>query len=132
MLEHRGDIRQVDTIKRGLLELNSELIFDAGGNLNIYHPRIDEWMGIRYRSRHIGTLDRGPSVPEFTSYLIARTKAGAPVTIPMEVGWRDTFGALVDGNIPGITWDTLCSKFNFTRKYRMEHPKYMPKVWSNG
>lgn len=51
-------------MERGLRELCSDLKFDLGGTHGLWHPRIENRMGVYYLDQHICGMDRGV-VPEY-------------------------------------------------------------------
>ena len=118
-------------IKNGLRKLNADIHFDVGGKTNKFHPSIDKMEGVFHKGKHITSLERGPSVPEF-NVMQGMTVGEEPfyqkVWVPRNVGWRHTFKRLVDSNIPGITWDTLCAEFAVERKYFMGMPSGIYEV----
>jgi hypothetical protein len=99
-------------IKKGLQELNSELHFDMGDKLKIWHPRMDERQGIFLRGKHVCTMDRG-NIPEFCIWSLEKGTDGVERKEQvLRGGWRMLFMRLVSKKVTGITWATLCDKFN--------------------
>jgi hypothetical protein len=100
-------------IKKGLQEINPDIHFDMGGNLNLYHPSIERWQGVFHNGRHICSMDRGV-IPEYDCW--GMNKHGQKVKI-MRIGWRSTFHLLVKKRVPNVTWDALCLKFKVDYKH---------------
>ena len=120
-----GQCLQEYTLKKGLVELNSGIHFDVGGNLNLVHPMMDIRQGVWHNGRHIATMDRG-EIPEFKVWACQeqryfdddgnlRTRMAR--THIIRVGWQHLFDRLVRRGIPGITRESLSKKFNLPVKY---------------
>ena len=109
-------ISDVDLMK-GLKSLSPCVHFDMGGNLNLHHPRIDEWQGVFYNGLHICSMSRG-LVPEYDVWYM--DKSGERTHIK-QIGWRGTFEILVRKRLPGINWDALCAKFGIDKKHYHDH-----------
>ncbi|RLB37674.1 MAG: hypothetical protein DRH30_12780 [Deltaproteobacteria bacterium] len=116
----RGEKMNVHRIKRTLQSLNIGIHFDILGKQDIGAPNRDKWMGVFYRGRHVGTLDRGieGNAPEFNTYEMKKVPRGKPEEIDYceHVGWRTTFEKLAVSNIPNVDWGTICRAFNIDYK----------------
>jgi hypothetical protein len=154
-------------IKKGLRELNADIHFDMGTNLNQWHPLQGTRQGVFYKGTHICSMDR-EMVPEYKVWNVDEQVVQCSLgeaddervtvsysTIPPEspgykdllnlarrraddslhlrtdgtllrltahrtvksrgrvirVGWRHTFEALLQRDIPGITRTSLAVKF---------------------
>ncbi len=115
-----GQSMDVTSLKRGLREINPSLHFDMGDKLNLYHPKIDMWQGIFAHGKHIGSMDRGPQIPEYTLYDLRKVWDPAIMEVVLKkseakrIGWRATLEVLV--NRGHVTWEQLSAKFNIERK----------------
>lgn len=112
-----GHTLHEQTIKAGLVKLNSGIHFDMGANLNKYHPRIDDWQGIYYCGQHLTTMDRGV-IPEYSIW--AMDKFGQKTHI-MRLGWRTTLFKLARKNIRGLDWANFCRVFTIDYKAHRGH-----------
>jgi hypothetical protein len=130
ILDHKGspvvmsDVRPIDferdfgqyfleeQIKAGLLRLCPDLHFDMGGNLGLYHPRIEEWQGVFHLGRHICSMSRGV-IPEYDVWALDKFNQKSHV---LRIGWRTTFEHMTRKEVPGVTWDALQREFRIDRK----------------
>lgn len=111
MLPDFGQSISEAKLKQALVELCSDLHFDMGGKLDLYHPRISEWQGVFHNGRHVGTMGRG-ILPEFNVYGLFKGQR----THVLQVGWRTTLEHLVRSDVPGVTWPRLCLKLGIDYK----------------
>jgi len=96
------------TLKAAMIRLNSQVHFDLGGNLNIWHPYQDGKQGIFFRGRHVCSMDRGiiPQAPIWstkTEGMRAQAKdmTWAELTDPMTM---QEVEYLADGNSRLTDW----------------------------
>jgi hypothetical protein len=127
VLPNFGHSLQDTELKKVLQELNPGIHFDMGANLNLYHPKIEQWQGIFFNGTHASSMQRG-TIPEFNIYrqVDERQKDGTTVKKRGEclfIGWRTTLENLVSKRIPGVTWEALCAKLRVDRKLFTGDPR---------
>jgi hypothetical protein len=66
---YMGTTMQEGSVKAGLLALNSDLHFDMGVCLGLWHPFMDSRQNVFYRGNSVGAMDRGtlPEVPVWST-----------------------------------------------------------------
>jgi len=106
-----GETMHEDRLKDGLKSLNPDIHFDMGGNLDIYHPRIDDWQGVFVNGRHICSMGRG-TLPEYDVWHLDNEGERTHI---LQIGWRSTMQAMVN-KVDNITWDNLCFVFGIEYK----------------
>ena len=118
-----GQTMNVITLQRKLKELNPDMRFDIGANLGLYHPRLNEWLGVYHGDNHITSMDRGPDIPEYTVYALVQEIEGWPKVRGkvLRIGWRHTCEHIVKHDVPGITWARLCLLLGVDEKKYNEH-----------
>lgn len=107
-------------IKKGLQELNNNLVFDMGGTKNKFHPMIETRQSVYLAGgdgygRFITSMSRG-MVPEWSIWGVKEQNGRSERSHVVRVGWRWTFSRLVKKQVPNVTWDTLRAKFNIDVK----------------
>ena len=115
----RGETMDVIHFQRTLQGLNPDIHFDLGANLGLYHPKIERWLGVYHAGRHVTSMDRGPSIPEYNIYQLVEQGPKMPKARGecKEIGWRTTLEKLVRKNIPGLTWPRICLAFAIDYKH---------------
>ena len=117
-----GASLDITTLQRGLREIDPDIHFDVGGNLNLTHPRLSEWCGVFCRGQHITSMDRGPTIPEYNVYAVKTAANGEKTrSHAVRVGWRTTLEKLVRSPKCRATWPALCAKFGIEYKHFMGH-----------
>ena len=108
-------------LQKGIRELNSDVTFDLAGRHGVWHPRIEELQSVYYKEKHLGSMDRDTDecmVPEVAVYYTAdewddeEGKLVKKIQKVLKIGWRPLFNKLAGSDIPGITYETLCEKFD--------------------
>ena len=127
-----GQQFQEHVLRKALLELCPDLIFDPAGKLGYSHPNMHMWQGIWHLERHIATMDRGPVIPEFDVWSVVELKTGRKIKHRIyRVGWRSTLQVMVDKPVPGITWERLCRKLKVPMKIFTGSPADYPTLEFN-
>jgi hypothetical protein len=119
-MEDLGSPMSEIAIKKGLQELNNNLVFDMGGRKDKYHPQIDTRQSVYLAcgdgyGRFITSMSRGV-VPEWSVWGVKNSNGRKERSHVVRVGWRWTFNRLVNKRVPNVTWDSLRAKFNIDVK----------------
>lgn len=116
VVEYGKSIMEPD-FRHLLLRFCPDLIFDPASKLGYFHPRMARFQGIWLHERHRGTMDRGPSIPEWDDWSLITMKDGSKVWDRIyRVGWRTTVQHLIESGVPGINWQSMCSAMKVDMK----------------
>jgi hypothetical protein len=100
------------TFKNALQACNPDLHFDVASRQGWSHLRQSQWQGVWLGEKHITAMGRG-QLPEFDIW----ASRGPNRLFILQIGWRDTVQRMIAKNVPGVSWEKLCSLLSVPRLY---------------